>query len=655
MNGIILSLPILALIAIINGFIFHFLIRSSTSADESIQAFSKAVNLGTRTYQKRQYSLVLIFAVILALLITWQWNFKMGIAFFIGTIVSLFISIISINSSLLSGEKIAQALCAKNDQGNSPAILFKSGMLAALHISSVTLIVLSAAYYLLQKDIIDIYQIISFALGVCFFALLERITAGIVGEVAESENALINKEPTKKDSTFLQALNYLSQLKYHLNGSASRGVDFFDSLIASTTAALILSDFQPGDKNKWLLFPLFILAAGFISFLIAAYILKIIVRKRWNPNNIALLITSFILFMLISYYLMIELELSRTYFWSILIGVITAFAIILTSRYYTVGGSVKGIAEASETGAATNIIAGLASAMKSTAFPVLLIGGAIYSSYRMSGFYGTSLSTITASSFLLMASAMNAWGSAAQLSLNLLQKVKHKNTPSVDEGFKENSHISISSAKGLSITVAALASYTLFAAFKNMAAIKMIDITRAEVVIGSFAGAVIPFLVASLTIIAVVNVTQGLENRIKLLLSSKEKNQREEDSFLKNLIISVHSSSLKQVILPALLIIASPICFTPLFGLQQGLAGFLGGVIFTGILLVFFLSYGGICWENAVYYIDKIAPKKDNEALHNASLVGRLIGNPLQEVAGPSMSIVIKFIPLLSLILISLF
>jgi K(+)-stimulated pyrophosphate-energized sodium pump len=655
MNGIILSLPVLALMAIINAIVFYFLMKSSKSEDESIRALSKSINRGTRAYQKKQYILELVFTILLALLITWQWSFKNGIAFFVGAFVSLFINLLSINSSLFSGEKAAHALYANNNETNSTAILFKSGMLSASRISSVTLLVLFCAYYLLQKEIIDIYHMISFALGVCFFALLERITAGIMGEVAESEIALINKEQTKKDSKFLQALNYLTNLKYHLNGIGSREADFFDSLIASTTAALVLSIFQQGFGNNWLLLPLFILAAGFISFFIAAYLVKIILRKKWKPDNLALPITAFILLMVISYYLIIELELPFTCFWSILIGVITGFAIMLISKYYTIGKTVKGIAEASKTGAATNIITGLASAMKSTAFPVLLISTAIYLSYRIHGFYGTSLSAVTLSSFLLMASAMNAWGSAGQVSLNMLHTLKSKSKHSMGKDLKASSHIAIAFSKGLSITVAALTGYTLFGAFKNLAMIKLIDITRAEVVIGSFAGAVIPFLVASLAIIAVVNVTQGLENKMKMLKSSDEKNQGEENSFLKNLIKSAHSSSLKQVILPVLLIIGSPICFTPLFGLQQGLAGFLAGVIFTGILLAFFLSYGGITWENTIFYIDKIAPKKEDESLYNAYLVGRLIGNPLQEVAGPSMSIVIKFIPLLSLILISLF
>lgn len=664
MKEAILSLPMLSLIAAINGLILYILVKRSTSEAGDIKALSNSIRRGAVIYQKKQYVVLLIAALILATIITWQgaaknswqWGLKNGIAFMVGTILSLIVGFMSIYSSLISGEKLAHAFSLKEEDSSTISLLFKGGMLSPLWIMSLAFIGLGLTLYLFLIAYIELNHIISFSLGACFFALLIRIPAGLSGEVAESAIDLINHQKSETTGNkSIKALNTFSFLKYLINGIEGRGADFFDSLIASSAAAFILSSFKPGDRIAWILLPFLLLAAGAVSFLVTVYCLKVALRKNWNSSSIAFSIINFIVFLLLAYLLVKELALFRSYFWSIAVGIATGFIIILISRYYIKGPAINGIAQASKTGAATNIITGLASGMRSTAFPVLLLSGAVYASYRLCDFYGILLTAISLCSILVMASALNAWGSIAQEGLRMTSKSKSTGSNPLQEKIKEHSYLSISMGRGLSITAAAATSYALFSAFIFLADINIVDITRAEVVISLFIGAVIPFLVASLAIIAIIKVSNQLNEKIKMLISAEESIQSNETGFLVQIIKSAHYYSLKQVIAPALLLIGTPVCFTLLFGSKEELAGFLGGAIFTGILLAFFLSYGGTSWESTVQYIEKNNSTATDDSSHKASLVGRLIGNPLQEIAAPSMNILIKFLPLISLLLISLF
>ncbi|MBW2965574.1 sodium/proton-translocating pyrophosphatase, partial [Candidatus Woesearchaeota archaeon] len=350
-------------------------------------------------------------------------------------------------------------------------------------------------------------------------------------------------------------------------------------------------------------------------------------------------------------------------FYALLSGLIAGIIIGLSTEYYTTNTKkpTQAVAEAAKTGAGTNLIQGLALGMLSTLIPVLTICLAILISYYFLGLYGIAIAAVGMLSTLGITLAADCYGPVADNAAGIAEMSKlgstiRKRCESLDAIGNTTAAI----GKGFAIGSAALTALALFASFTQVAAQLtgtpiIINITTPKVIIGLFIGVLVSFIFSALTMKAVGKAAQSVVKevrrqfkQIKGLLQGKAK----PDS---NKCISiVTNNALKQMILPSLITIITPILVGLFLGVEA-LGGLLAGVIVTGFLIAIFMANAGAAWDNAKKYIEEGKFGGKGSEPHKAAVVGDTVGDPLKDCSGPSINILIKLISIVSLVFLPLF
>ena len=489
------------------------------------------------------------------------------------------------------------------------------------------------------------------------------------------------------------------------------GADLFESFIGSIIGSMVLGAtilYMGNFELSFVLLPLIIASSGIIASIIGALIVSWMTNsvklnksqgKKFddinNPHkslNTGIMTSSFImalfLFFEIKYLLPNSFELNGVSYSSFgifvaaLIGLFAGLGIGFITEFYTGMNtpSTKKIASQSVTGAATNVISGLGIGMQSTALPVLIIASSIILAFHFAGLYGIAIAALGMLANTGIQLAIDAYGpisdnagGIAQMS-GLPDEVR-KRTDKLDAVGNTTAAI----GKGFAIGSAALTALALFAAFMVQTEINTIDISKPTVMAGLFVGGMLPFLFSALAMNAVGNAAMSmikevrrqfneipeLKFALKLFSKGNISSWNEKDKAVYYLGIKraeygkcveiSTNAAIKEMILPSLLAIASPIIIGFIFG-PETLGGLLAGVTVTGVLLAIFQSNSGGAWDNAKKMIedgidlDGKKFSKGSEA-HKASVVGDTVGDPFKDTSGPSINILIKLMSVVSLVI----
>jgi len=318
---------------------------------------------------------------------------------------------------------------------------------------------------------------------------------------------------------------------------------------------------------------------------------------------------------------------------------------------------VKSIVQQSDTGAATNIIGGLAVGMESTLVPTLILAAGIYSSYYFAGLYGVAIAAAGMMATTAMQLAIDAFGPIADnaggiAEMSRLPKEVRARTDILDAV----GNTTAATGKGFAIASAALTALALFAAYVGLAGINSIDIYKADVLAGLFVGGMIPFIFSSLCIAAVgraaMAMVQEVRRQFKEIPGIMEYKARPE--YEKCVAIST-KASLREMMLPGAIALTTPVVVGFVFG-PEVLGGLLAGVTVTGVLMGMFQNNAGGAWDNAKksfetgVMINGVMQYKGSEA-HKASVTGDTVGDPFKDTSGPSMNILIKLMSIVALII----
>jgi K(+)-stimulated pyrophosphate-energized sodium pump len=325
----------------------------------------------------------------------------------------------------------------------------------------------------------------------------------------------------------------------------------------------------------------------------------------------------------------------------------------LITEYYTASeyGPVKSIAKASQTGAATNLIQGLAIGMEATALPVLTIVAAVFIAYAVGGMYGIAIAVTAMLSMTAIIITLDAYGpitdnagGIAEMS-GLPEKVRK-----VTDELDAVGNTTKATTKGFAIAGAALGALALFAAYATEAKLTTINLLNPAVVIGLFLGALLPFLFASMLMRAVgraafdiVEEVRRQFREIKGIMAGTAK-----PDYAKCVDISA-AAALKELVVPGVMAVASPVVVGYVFGVEA-LGGLLAGSIASGFLLAVFMSTGGGAWDNAKKYIEGGAYGGKGSDAHKAAVVGDTVGDPFKDTAGPALNSLIKVLNTVALI-----
>lgn len=651
---------VLKLLAILSGVITLFYamilarrVLSENPGSEIMVQLSHSIEKGAMTFLKREYSFLLIFVLVVAVVIVWVRGSVTGLSFIVGALCSALTGFIGMKVATKSN---ARTTFAAQESGMSKAlkIAFSGGAVMGLSVAGFGLVGLGILYYFFD----DPNLINGFALGASSIALFARVGGGIFTKAADVGADLVGKiEAGIPEDDPRNPAVIADNVGDNVGDVAGMGADLFESFVGSIVSTMILGSLLYNSVN-YIIYPLILVACGAISVVIATFFVAPKDDKNiHNALNMGTYVSG-ILVTISSLVLSLILFGNMSIFFATISGLIAGVIIGFITQYYTAYdySPVKKISESSLTGAATTIIEGFALGLKSTAIPIIVISSSIYISNYFAGFYGISVAAVGMLSIVGMTVSVDSYGPIADNAGGIAEMAGLKpEVREITDSLDAVGNTTAAIGKGFAIGSAALTALALFSAYTHSVNLSIISITEPLVMIGIFIGAVLPFLFAALTIEAVGKTASLMIDEVRRQFREipglKEGKAKPEPE--KCVDIST-KGALKEMIIPGILAIIVPIIVGKILG-PEALGGLLLGSVVMGVFLGIMMANAGGAWDNAKKYIEKGNFGGPGSPAHQAGIIGDTVGDPFKDTAGPSMNILIKVMSIVALVFIPLF
>ncbi len=731
-NFIWIAVPLAAsLVAIALAAYLIYWILQHDQGDEGMQKVARAIFQGAQAFIKRQYLTIGLLALgaavvvgVLLALLSGDGNtlggvtpagiaLRAAVAFLIGAGCSILSGLVGMNVAVRSNSRVASA--ARRGLGDALLVGLRGGavtgfLVIALSLLGVTLVYM--IYNALGSSVEDTpVLIVGFGFGASFVALFAQLGGGIYTKAADVGADLVGKveagipEDDPRNPAVIADL-----VGDNVGDCAGRGADLFESTAAENIGAMILgaSVYESLGRHNagWIIFPLVVVGFGIIASVIGLLAVRstglrepsegaerdagVIAMGRLNVGYYVTAALSLIGIIAGSYIL---LDSNNWYYFAAagVLGILNSIAFVYITQYYTSGKwrPVRQIADASKTGPATNIIAGLAVGFENTALPVLAICVSLGLAYWLGtlagipsltggiistgGIYATAVATM---GMLMSASYILAMDSFGPITDNAGGIVEMSGSPDevrvVTDALDSVGNTTKALTKGYGIGSAALAAFLLFSAYLDVlqrssytpqgGTSYTVNLANPPIFIAALLGAALIFLFSSLAIRAVGTAAQSMIEEVRRQFKASPKIMTGEvDPDYATCVDISTKAALRQMVVPGVLVVASPIIVGLLLG-PEAAAGFLMVGTIGGILMALVMNNGGGAWDNAKKYIEAGFLKDEQGNIlakktpaHQAAVVGDTVGDPFKDTAGPSLHIVIKLLSTITLVLAPLF
>ncbi len=709
MEKLMLYLPaVLAVVGLVFMGIKASWVNKQPAGDEKMQGIARSIKEGALAFLNAEYRLLAIFVVLAAVALFFvsriveSTHWMIVVAFVFGAVFSALAG--NIGMRIATNANVRTTEAAKTSLPKALQVSFGGGTVMGLGVAGLAVLGLSLFFVLFlnmfvvgERSFYDemtvaLEALAGFSLGAECIALFARVGGGIYTKAADVGADLVGKvEAGIPEDDPRNPATIADNVGDNVGDVAGMGADLFGSYVATVLAAMVLGNYVIRDMAIGgvfnddfggmgpILLPIVIAGVGIVASIVGTMLVRVSnndakeaqVQRALNIGNIASILISLVAgYFLITMMLPKEMTMkffgeadrsvsSMNVFYASVVGLAVGYLISAFTEFYTALGKrpVLNIVQNSSTGAATNIIAGLATGMKSTFSSVLLFAAAIWGSYELAGFYGVAIAASTMMATTAMQLAIDAFGPIADnaggvAEMSELPKEVRSRTDILDSV----GNTTAATGKGFAIASAALTALALFAAYVTFTGIDGINIFKAKTLAALFIGGMIPVIFSALAMQSVGKAAMDMVNEVRRqfreipgILDGKGKPE-----YAKCVEISTNAA-LREMMLPGAITIIAPIIIGFAMG-AEALGAYMAGVAVSGVLWAIFQNNAGGAWDNAKksfeagVMIDGKMTFKGSDA-HKAAVTGDTVGDPFKDTSGPSMNILIKLTCLVGLVI----